>query len=164
MKYYKVVTHVFRGYPSLRGLYSCIASDKACVKYEPGKWVEAPKWLQEAGFHLFVFDTIENALAFCPGVLFTRIPTSAICRQELWECEAEDVFPAPERLADIWSLDRGEIELTDYHPPIGSLMARRVKLTKQITLASLRSSRHSDPKHNHQPPQSEAATSGEEWI
>lgn len=151
-KYYKLTTK-WCGKPYSYSAYY----GGARVQYRVGKWVKAPDWLAEKGYHLFVFDTLENATREASG----HNPSFV----NIWECEIRGLFRTlPPFLSSVcldhynnglsigfeyvkWeNIDGGngkivtEIKLWEVsiepapHArfPEGTVMAREVKLIKKI--------------------------------
>ena len=125
MKAYKVVLIGRRGWKNGPVLMSACARGEAMVYYARGQWSEAPDWLWEGGYGLCCFETEEQAKKF-----FNSIPFNY---KELWEVEAEEVLTEIPPAMDLIALERKKIQ-----GPIengwaeGTIMARRVKLIRQI--------------------------------
>lgn len=114
MKMYKLL-YKFRG-----ELHSWGAGGTARVIYEPGKWIEAPAHLAKMGYHIVVFDDLEDTDTFPydwrPG--------------PIWEVDAEDEVPLPPR-ASLVRLNDGVIVQSGEWPP-GTRMFKRVRLIKEV--------------------------------
>jgi hypothetical protein len=111
------------------GLYgdtqSVVAGLKAKVKYKVGEWVQAPKWLFDAGYHLCVFDKLEDAKEFKDGFVYCSI----------YKCEVEgEIKNLPEKLSTV-SLLCGELNpaITPIWAP-GTEMYKMVKLKDKVWL------------------------------
>jgi len=117
--YYKVTTEI-----NNRQLSYATFHGEAEVKYQKNLWVEAPIWLAEKGYHLFVFNNMENAKKFVGD------PSSSTC---IWECEVKGKFKhLPIRLSRPY-LDYGELLALPYDKfPKGTIMVKKVKLLKLI--------------------------------
>jgi hypothetical protein len=102
---------------------SAFTEGKAEVCYKVGEYVEAPAWLASQGYHLFVFDSLLDAIkALYPGAF------------ELWEAEAQDV-QEPKDLSGMRcdKLQEGILEPGGYSlSGPGVLMAKRVKLVMLV--------------------------------
>ncbi len=104
-------------------LGSWIVEKEAYVQYKVGKYVTAPCWLAEQGYHLLVFDDIRYVKrVFCS---FT---------DKLWECEIKDVQKYLPVCRDILLINKGILpKSNDTFPWIdGTTMVREVKLIKEI--------------------------------
>lgn len=120
MKAYKVVIRSPDG-----RLWSAVASGKARIQYLPGQWVEAPQWLGEKGYHLFVFEELSAALKWLE--LFASAA-------EAWEAEAEDVLPLPAFLS-LDAIREGQVVPSLYGKHLAkTMMARRVKLVRRVAV------------------------------
>lgn len=116
---YKVIWHRF-GRPKT----SYLASGKARVYYKVGEWAEAPEWLQEKGYHLLVFETLEQARQF--------LPFPQTIELEIWEAEAEDRYALPPMLNTSKLYDGEFLEARINWWPWGTLMYKRIKLIRRV--------------------------------
>ena len=123
MKCYKVTTS---------DLQSALVykAENACVQYQVGEYVEAPKLFQKLGLHLFAFETLAQARIFRNCL----IGPSA----KIWECSGvgltRDIPPttwytcvkAIKTKADYksWCTSDGT--------PDGTIMVNKLKLIKQV--------------------------------
>ena len=137
-KYYKALSEV-------NGRFlSCSVENKAEVSYIIDTWVRAPSWLACRGYHLFVYDDLENARWVVNNNI--RLPKKAeqimhgapisgdkaISYLRIYECEVQGVcsrLPQPLGLA---KLGEGEIELSDTAFPGGTVMVKGVKLLREV--------------------------------
>jgi len=109
---YKVVSREFGE------LHSAMAHGLAEVVYDPKKWVEAPKWLAEKGYHLFAFKSLECAMEFA----------KEFRGHEVWEAEAEEVTETLPPFCDLTKLARGRLtEEQDIEYPSGTVMCKRLR-------------------------------------
>lgn len=115
MKVYKVVRRRENG-----ELVSVWAYGKAEVKYKPGKWVQAPRWLRRLGYHLLVFNEFKTAKSWCNG------PGT-----EIWEAEADKFMPIPIML-DVIALSRKQVIEVNKTFPRGTVMVRKLKLLRKV--------------------------------
>jgi len=76
MKYYKVLRRQW----GTDNLVSAYAQGKAAVEYEVGKLSTPPEWLNNLGYGLTVFDTLEHAVAFTGSSLFFIFEVSVMGR------------------------------------------------------------------------------------
>jgi len=101
----------------------------AKVTYTEGEWADAPVWLAERGYHLLVFGSYADAKAF----IFRSSCNPSPFR--IWECEVEGLAKELPPICCLTSLADGVIRInSDLGAgwPIGTLMARRVKLLRLI--------------------------------
>ena len=110
------------------GSYAVLS--KASVKYGREKWAEAPKWLAEKGYHLLVFETLDDTVNFVRPYSNGVLPECGC----IWMCECEDeIDPIPDM--GYW-FDVGLGNLTmgpcGEWPP-GTRMFKRVKLLHRIS-------------------------------
>jgi len=115
-------------------LDSAIVKNKANVSYSPGKWVEAPLWLQKKGYHLTAFKDFKSAIEW----LFTlNIPSA-----ELWEAEASEIITQLPPMLQVSSLEEGIIKEVVGSWPKGTVMAKKLRLIRKLgdvkTLRTLR--------------------------
>ena len=82
----KVSQRMFKVLIREQGILRSIASGKAMVIYKVGRWVRAPRWLREKGYHLFCFNNLEAAEEFA----WSLIPGFDV---EIWEAEVSVVYP-----------------------------------------------------------------------
>ena len=126
---YKVVVSTLRGDLESFSQYSAWA-----YSYTPEKWMSA-----FPGSGLFVFATQDQAMNFA---------SAAWSRSQIWECECEGPMATPlqilGRLDSDVSLQRfwsnhtlGQSQPPPVHlinPPEGTLLFKRIKLIKQLTI------------------------------
>ena len=95
------------------------AFGEAEVVYKIGEWTVAPQWLADKGYHLLVFDSLENAMASFADNIF--------------ECEVEGrIIFLPERL-NLLNLSHGDTSRTTEDTwPKGTRMYKRVKILKRV--------------------------------
>lgn len=109
------------------GLFSAAAGGEAGVRYIPGQDTEAPKHMAEKGYHILVFDSLENIVREY-GI--TTVPHLCI-----WKCECTNQVELPERL-DIYYLSRLGLDAALLHPssdwPYGTMMFEKVRLIERI--------------------------------
>ena len=127
MKVYKVVRRRF-GISS--GLYSVIMFNHACVKYEPNKWVEAPEWLQERGYHLTAFEDLKVAEKWTNEIL--RLNADLPLFLEIWEAEADGVVEDLPPKCNEFAVDYEKLLPRLGVWPEGTVMCRRLKLVKKV--------------------------------
>jgi hypothetical protein len=118
-KYYKAVRHGRNG-----DFVSAFVNGDAFVTYNINEFAEAPAWLQQKGFHLVVFDSLEAARAW-KGKL-----------TPLFECEVEGVVTLPDmRICSSDITPQGfdyNLKVNSLPWPRGTVMARRVRLISSI--------------------------------
>lgn len=132
MKAYKIVKNVSGK------LFSWNFTRWGAVLYVPSEWVEAPDLARKYGYHLTVFETLEDAKAWS-----VDLPSY----YEIWECE---IIPAPQILPPL--IDSSHSGALVYYAkimykirrkfrgnspeqlgwPKGTLMARKVKLIRRV--------------------------------
>lgn len=120
-RYYKITTEIAGGQVSF-----IIFNSKAEVQYQIGEWAEAPDWLAKKGYGLFVFDSLKNAMDFL-GKLGDP------SRSKMWRCEIEGRYEKLPPNLTLDGINRGVLvpaEFKDF--PKGTVMAKRVKLIRQI--------------------------------
>jgi len=114
-----------------RRLYSLIGG-KAEVEYSLEKWNQPPKWLAKRGYFLIVFDTLSSAIKFLNQhfrTVFTLI--------KVWEVETRGELSFLPPLLSQPDLQEGKIKRGIANSfPEGSLMAKEVKLLREIPLES----------------------------
>jgi hypothetical protein len=104
---------------------SVLAIGKAEVCYKVGEYVEAPDWLARRGYHLFVFDSLDDAINAFPY-------TQSVF--ELWEAEAQGVREP----RDIPGMCFSKLAEGVFKPSgmslggKGVLLAKRVKLVRKV--------------------------------
>ena len=98
----------------------------AGVVYRPDEWTEAPVWLARKGYHLTAFARLRDAVSFAAGAL----------NHQIWEAEAEDFVPLPPSLDNFELCRRKIIPVGPW--PKGTVMARRIKLVRQINEEEVR--------------------------
>lgn len=117
-KYYKVVEAKYY-HDEIEKYYSAIAFDQWCVEYFIDRWVEAPSWLKEKGYHVCVFDNLIAAKEMAAGVgcfkLF-QVRASGI----------ETELPPYRAMVSGIIIGDGKGWLP------GTVMAKKVKLIKQV--------------------------------
>jgi hypothetical protein len=119
-KYYKV-TIDFDGRQD-----SCSAyGGKANVRYQINSWSEAPAWLSEKGYGLFVFDSLKKAQKFSKYLSLTGL--------KIWECEIEGKFPSlPVPLSRSYLECGYLLPVAGSKFPKGTVMVKKIKLLKLI--------------------------------
>ena len=110
--YYKVVS----------GGSSQIVRGRAAVRYKPMEFVTAPKWLADNGYHLFVFETEEDAL------VATRICSRDILQLEVYKCCVRGVTKEPPGYLSLYHLKRGSLAVINGMFPPGTVMAEEVMI------------------------------------
>jgi len=119
MLVYKIVKRLENG-----ELVSAFISGEASIKYLPGKYVRAPRWLEERGYYITAFKEFWQALAYL------------ICRPdfEIWEAKAPKIIEE-ERLpwtCDIDKLSYGQCCRSWLFWPEGTIMCPKIKLLRRI--------------------------------
>jgi len=106
--------------------YSIVAPGKSSVYYIVDEWATAPEWLAKAGYGLFVFNTLRNAMEFA-GCFYIPI---------IWECEIEGIYSELPPAISREGLCRGMSLLTDplFCFPEGTIMVEKVKLIRKVTI------------------------------
>jgi hypothetical protein len=123
MTVYKLV------FVSGRHLESYAALAGARVRYRVGRWVTARKPLAERGYHLLVFDSIENLQDFMKMYQLD----DTLVHGYLAQADGIIANPPPPALFYKVSKDKYDILPTPGAEwPKGTLMAKRVKLIKRI--------------------------------
>ncbi len=120
-RYYKITTEIAGGQVSF-----IVFNSKAEVQYQIGEWVEAPEWLAKRGYGLFVFDGLKNAREFAREF-------ADLSRTKMWRCKIEGKYKKLPPNLSVDGINRGIIvpaEAKDF--PKGAVMAKRVKLIRQI--------------------------------
>ena len=112
---------------------STAAGGKAWVEYSTDHFVEAPPYLAHHGYHLLCFTDYEHAFKF-----FT-----SDSNQQIWLCETEDEINYLPSLISLYvvvdpiRLDRYIRRGLSYRHhtfwPVGTLMAKRIKLIRRIS-------------------------------
>ena len=122
---YKVVLRTYNGHG---GLVSMSVYGKAETTYLVGKWVTAPDWLADKGYHLLVFSSLYAAKLFASG-------WAGSDWVEIYECECEEeVVPIPPQMW-ISAISAGEFvpeSITGSGWLEDTKMYKRIKLTKRI--------------------------------
>jgi hypothetical protein len=102
-------------------IVSRIAELAAEVIYKVDKFVSAPEWLAEMGYHLLVFESKKRAEKWhCSRFA------------EIWEAEAEDEVPLPDKLHLGYLLTYSKTEFSGADWPGGTRMYKRVKLLRRV--------------------------------
>lgn len=109
------------------------AFDKWSVQYRPGRWRAPKRQFRES--KLFAFDSLSNALAFCPAAWNRSLV-------EVWKAEATEVKPArpypigiPNSAEDVLSFWRRRYKsILDFRAFSGTVFCGRIKLVKKIEL------------------------------
>lgn len=114
MRAYKVV----RNFDGI--LLSHIASGQAEVIYRLNKWIKAPKWLRDKGYHLFVYKDLEKAIESLEG------------NSEIYECEVDELIEGLPQFLNLYILDLGEIKPINYSFPEGTYMTKKIKLLRKV--------------------------------
>ena len=116
--FYKVVRRL--KYDDGDEFVSIYAAGKAAVEYVPGKWSEPPAFLRERGYGLFIYADEADA----------HLAAAEAYGGEVWECEAENVRPAPLGAGlDLGALKDGRLEPAATIEP-RALWADRVRLLR----------------------------------
>lgn|GEM_PF-2843074 len=130
-KYYKLTTELDGKQYSF-----FVSGTNAGIEYKINEWVKAPKWLAEKGYHLFVFNNLKNVKRFVEGFGFNK--TTRLCYNKttrLWLCEIEDKFDTLPYYISTWNLLVGStMPNIDCTFPKGTVMAKKVKLIKQVEM------------------------------
>ena len=103
---------------------SAVAGGKAAVRYVPGEYSYAPKFLAKRGYGLVVFRTLRDAKVF-----FSE--ESSYPDLVVFECTVVGRMKRMDTL-DVDLLKEGTIERSFYLWPAGTEFYQRVKLTKQM--------------------------------
>lgn len=129
-KAYKVFWIGRRGWKSGPVLMSVCARGEATVYYARGQWSEAPDWLWERGYGLCCFEIEEKAKEYFNSV---REITAPYNYSELWEVEAEEIKKELPPAMDLIALESKKFQTAVENGwAEGTIMARRVKLIRQI--------------------------------
>jgi hypothetical protein len=101
-------------------MQSVVVQGKASIHYEFGRWSESKPNLRAMGYHPFAFDTLQNAIAFCPD---------NIC-----ECEGEGQVKLPDYLDNVSGVANGLNPIISSSPlwPKGTVMYRRIKPLRML--------------------------------
>lgn len=103
-------------------LVSIRAYGSAQVTYKRDTWSKAPKWLQDKGYHLLAFNSLEIALA---------IQKKFEPQSQLWECSwVGSIIILPEKLGQ-YGLSIKNIKPCGSWPK-GTIMVRSLKLLKKV--------------------------------
>ena len=122
-KYYKVVSDIC-GRPA-----SCLVCGRDAVHYGVGQFAVARPWAAARGYHPLIFGELEHAASFAIS------QGNVLNDTEIWECEIrgrpiKKTMPNSRHLtADcevVWA------KCLTYEWPLGTMMARAVKLTRPI--------------------------------
>lgn len=109
---------------------SCYANRDSRVIYRTDKYSKAPLWLRKVGYHLFAFDTKQNAEKFCDrhkGYV-----------GGVWECDVlYPILPVPKIILVASFLDKKKLlsRINDWSrvpAPIGTIMAKQIKLLNKV--------------------------------
>jgi len=121
-KVYKVVERLSDG-----KLVSPVAYGAAEVIYVPGKWVQAPEWLQKLGYHLTAFINYMDACTFAENLWQARF-------LEIWLAEAKGILERLPPTKDLASLAYGGLEGEGVGWPKGTIMCKALKLLRKVSL------------------------------
>jgi len=125
MTYYKVI------FENNGCLLSAVALSCSRVVYKENQWVYAPAFLEEEGYGLFVFWTLEGAVNF-KNSCFDRK------RLVIWECEVENVMPTPKYRLNMSAIANGKIiHSNGIEWPKDTVVVDAVKLTRRSPLQNL---------------------------
>lgn len=103
------------------GIVSNQTSGLALVEYKKDKFVQAPRWLAEKGYHCCVFLSLDDALTFCnqQGGIVWAARLHGVCN--------------PNPMLRVRSLSKGRLD--PFHHvswPKGTYFARDVKLLARV--------------------------------
>lgn len=107
-------------------LTSSFVNTKMCqVDYILGEWATAPVKLAELGYHLMVFESLEDAWAFLASI---------IQLYQIWEVEVKDQVPLPERRCIFPPKDLESLYTSDADDKWGkgAKMYKSVKLIRRV--------------------------------
>jgi hypothetical protein len=133
-------------------LTSAIVAGMLCTKYEVGKWAKPPMEVNNWGYGLFCFDTLENAiefakrnsLAYGPAIFNPKQSGWFECRRRVWKASATGKMKLPEigvigklilnTTTFKEELERRKKELEGRRDqwPKGTIMFKRVKLIEEV--------------------------------
>ena len=121
-------------------LFSAVVEGRAEVEYKKGVWTTPPRWLEEKGYLLTAFRSLEQAIKFYhvnQFSLFKRLgqspPPGSL---EIWEAEVGEgewkVVQLPQ--LDFFLLGKGKISIwgEENEWPPGTIMAKRIRLLKKV--------------------------------
>ena len=115
-RFYKVVKREGKKYTS------AYADGKAKVKYIPGKWISAPRWLRRRGYHLTVFGSLKDAVFFKMNSV----------DHEIWEAEVEGrIYDLPP-CRSLDAIREGKLGERTTQWLLGTEMVRKIKLVKKV--------------------------------
>lgn len=104
------------------------AEGRALVKYHIGKFVSAPKWLRDQGYHLTAFSSQADALEAAANFDFC----------EIWLAEAKGKVPL-QPFCSLIGLSRGDIVQEKFsHWPKGTIMVTSIKLERRVGFGQMR--------------------------
>jgi len=103
-----------------RNYHSAIANGKAAVKYEYGAWVQAPKWLRDKGYYLFVFCDRKSAEDFGERQK-ERIIVKALVKGK------QKILPT---FCSFWGLENGNLFPFSDTWPRGTVMVKKVMIVR----------------------------------
>jgi hypothetical protein len=111
---------------------SALARGKAKVYYKVGRYVEAPAWLANQGYHLLVFGNLDDAKIYYKALKESKHCCG--CSFEIWEAQAQEIAdPGSTVGGDLDKLERGILIPGGYLlRNIGALFAKRVKLVRRV--------------------------------
>jgi hypothetical protein len=107
---------------------SCIVPSEAGVVYKEHQWATAPEWLQKAGYHLLVFNNVEDALSFTTDIFDSDIYGDI----ELWTCKVRGKIRRLPEHCYFFVLDERQLCGSGKDWPEGTEMYKKVKLVKRI--------------------------------
>jgi hypothetical protein len=121
MQVYKLV---YQGFPGL--FQSAFAYGRATTFYEVDKPSRAPSWLEQMGYGLCAFETIDDALHFSQGK-----PLNYAFR--LFSADAEEIIDPLPGICSGSDLSDGILAKTLGIWPAGTIMARQLTLREDVT-------------------------------
>jgi len=92
------------------------------VEYKVNEFVMAPKRMREHNLHLLVFGELKHAKKF------TRMARIF----EIWEVEVDELLSPPKEVPEEFSKEFNEENKVHWDWPIGTFMAKKVKLVKKL--------------------------------
>jgi len=104
--------------------------DTASITYVVDKWIEAPQWLRDNGYHITAFDSLPSAEKFITS-LYSVVPS----QYKIYECYALG-YIGKESLPKYcypYSVMQGKLKVSPaVHWPQGTVMVKKIKLVKEV--------------------------------
>jgi len=108
-------------------LFSAVVMGRVEVEYKKGVWATPPRWLEEEGYLLTAFRSLEQA------VKFKNLNKEIGWELEIWEAEGEDGHITVPPL-NVYLLEQGEFfsEGDILSWPEGTIFMKKLRLLKKV--------------------------------